>query len=174
MTPRCCPGHRLLLLAARLRAVDETGLAPYLPAMGRAPHRWLILTKHPARAAEFSRLHLLPPNVWIGTSVTGQQDPRVRQLQRVRAALLFVSYEPVLAGADPKPWLEGPAGINWLIVGGASGEQRTVPALEDYRRVVERCREYGRPVFVKQDAAPKSEARGRIPDDLWVKEVPRA
>jgi hypothetical protein len=26
---------------------------------------------------------------------------------------------------------------------------------------------------VKQDAAWKSEARGRIPDDLWVREFPR-
>ena len=148
-------------------------LAPYLPMMGRAPHLWLILTKHPARAAEFSRLHLLPPNVYIGTSVTGQQDPRVRHLQRVRASLIFVSYEPVLRGADPKPWLEGPAGINWLIVGGASGAQSVAPDVDDYRRVVERCREYRRPVFVKQDAARRPETQGRIPDELFVREFPK-
>jgi protein gp37 len=148
-------------------------LAPYLPMMGRAPHLWLILTKHPARAVEFSRLHALPPNVWLGTSCTGQQDSRVRQLQRARAALLFVSYEPMLRGADPKPWLEGPAGINWVIVGGASGDHGMVPEVRDYRRVVERCHELGRPVFVKQDAATRPERQGRIPDELFVREFPR-
>ena len=38
--------------------------------------------------------------------------------------------------------------------------------------IVEQCRAAGVPVHVKQDSGPKPGIQGRIPDDLWVQEMP--
>lgn len=40
--------------------------------------------------------------------------------------------------------------------------------------IVSQCRDAGVPVFVKQDSDPRAGQQGRIPDDLWIKEFPRA
>ena len=41
------------------------------------------------------------------------------------------------------------------------------------RSIVEQCQSGVIPVFVKQDSAFKSEQRGGIPDDLWIREFPQ-
>jgi hypothetical protein len=38
---------------------------------------------------------------------------------------------------------------------------------------VEQCRAAGVPLFVKQDSAMCPGDRGRIPEELWVREYPR-
>ena len=144
-------------------------LAPFLPIMARSPHLWLILTKRPDRAAEFSQRHVLPSNVWIGTSITSAQDARLRALDRVLAALKFVSFEPVLAGAAML--IEQHPSIAWWIVGGGSGNS---PGCEvsDIYDVVDACTRMSVPVFVKQDAASRPGQQGRIRDDYWLKQFP--
>lgn len=123
-------------------------LAPFLPAMAASPHRHLFLTKRPDRAAAFSRSHVLPPNVWLGTSITGPQDARLRALLRAQAAVKFVSYEPVLhdAGDVVRRFPE----IAWWIIGGASGTDAWPTDLAVLRGVVAAGREAGAAVFIKQ------------------------
>jgi protein gp37 len=81
-------------------------------------HTYQILTKRPERVAEV--VHDLPllPNVWLGTSVEdGRVLHRIDALRQVRAAIRFISFEPLIgsvAGADL-------TGIHWVIVGGESG-----------------------------------------------------
>lgn len=123
-------------------------LAPYLPAIASSPHVWMILTKRPDRAADFSRLVApLPDNVWIGTSITGAQDARLRALMRVRAARRFVSYEPILADAGDV--VRRFSWVDWWVFGGASGVE--VPTeIATIRTGVAACREVGSAPFVKQ------------------------
>src|SRR5215470_1434064 len=105
-------------------------LTPELPIIAASPHIWLLLTKRADRLRVFSLRHTLPDNVWAGVSITSPQDQRLRHLMRTRARVRWISYEPMLAPVDWRPWLggDGRAGLDWLIVGGASGP--------DYQRQV--------------------------------------
>jgi protein gp37 len=38
--------------------------------------------------------------------------------------------------------------------------------------IVQQCRDAGVPVWVKQDGGHRPGLQGRIPDDLWVHELP--
>jgi protein gp37 len=49
-------------------------LAPYLEQMTGAPHIWLFLTRESGRMREFFQKHKVPPNFWLGVSVTGPND----------------------------------------------------------------------------------------------------
>jgi protein gp37 len=120
-------------------------LTPKLGLIAASPHRWLLLTKRIDRLAEYADRHELPPNVWAGVSVTSPQDARVRALKQVRAALRFASLEPILKPVDVAGWFPG---VDWVIVGGASGETPT--EVEAIRRVIAVCRDAKVPLFVKQ------------------------
>ncbi|HEC61881.1 MAG TPA: DUF5131 family protein [bacterium] len=62
--------------------------------------------------------------------------------------------------------------LNWVIVGGESGPDHRTLDIDWIRQTVEQCKTAGVPVFVKQDSGPKPGQQGRIPDDLWIKEMP--
>ena len=129
-------------------------------------------------------------NRWLGTSVEDQPtaDARIPVLLDTPAAFYFVSAEPLLGRVDVRRWLAGgmdPAlpreqilaqlgrqGIAWVIIGGESGPRARPLDIAQVRSVVEQCRRAGVPVFVKQDSGPRPGMKGRIPDDLWVKEFP--
>lgn len=88
-------------------------------------HTYQILTKRPERLVRvldrvYDALGLDEPlaNVWIGTSVESDEYVRrIDALAQVRAAVRFVSAEPLLG---PLPSADF-TGIDWLIVGGESG-----------------------------------------------------
>src|SRR5262245_23516398 len=96
-------------------SLPDDWIAPELSVMGASPHVWVLLTKRPDRQRAFSLRHKLPGNVWAGTSITSTQDQRLRHLMRTRAAVRWVSYEPILAPVNWRPYFE--QGLNWLIVG---------------------------------------------------------
>jgi len=90
---------------------------------------------------------------------------------RTRARVRWVSYEPMLAAVDWRPWFE--RGLNWLIVGGESGPGFTPMDVSWLTDTVEQCREAGVPLFVKQDSGRRPGMQGRIPDELWIREYPK-
>jgi len=145
-------------------------LAPESSIMAPSSHRWLFLTKRPDRQRQFAERHALPNNVWVGTSITKPQDQRMRHLLRTRAAVRFVSYEPVLGRVDWRPWFE--RGLNWLILGGESGPQARSMSLKALVSTVQQCLDAKVPVFVKQDSAMRPGQQGRIPNDLLIREFP--
>ena len=138
-------------------------------------HRFLVLTKRPARMAEFAELHGLPPNVWAGVSIHDQKsaDEFLNALFWVEAENHFVSYEPALEYANLKPWLhesdcpvlyghprcvcrdrEGPREkrLGLVIVGGESDQNYKAREfrLSTARSVIRDCKVAGVPVFNKQ------------------------
>lgn len=150
---------------------------------------WLMLTK---RIENYEKM--VPPkwldnplkNVWIGTTAEDQKywGIRVPILEKIPAAIRWVSYEPALGP------IEIPIGSNvdWVIIGGESNQSD--PAREfnlDWaRNVISQCRSKGIVPFVKQfgsnvyekassklykskDASDPSE----WPDDLKIREFPR-
>lgn len=62
--------------------------------------------------------------------------------------------------------------LGWAIAGGESGPDCRPLDLDALRSIVTQCREAGVPVYMKQDSGPKPGQRGRIPDDLWIQEMP--
>lgn len=132
-------------------------LAPLLPAMGASRHQWLLLTKRPSRAVEFSRQHPFPPNFWLGTSVTSNATKaRAAQLRQVEGGgPRFVSFEPLWENLDHDVF----EGLSWAIFGGESGSLTSAGStrpsagrtnLEWILNGVKAARHAGARAFVKQ------------------------
>ena len=119
-------------------------------------HRFQILTKRPGRAVAWWKQYEehfpdgWPPSIWIGTSVESQKyAPRITVLERLPAAVRFVSAEPLLERIDLRPWLSRGV-LNWIIVGGESGPGAR-PMHPDWARDLrDQSIDAGVPFFLKQ------------------------
>jgi protein gp37 len=118
------------------------------------------------------------PNVWMGTSIElDRYCRRADDLRQTPAAVRFLSLEPLLG---PLPSLDM-TGIDWAIVGGESGPGSRALDLAWARDIIERCREAGTAVFVKQLGARWAATNGggkggdmdRWPEGLRIREFPR-
>jgi len=132
--------------------------------IGRTPNLdWLLLTKRPENIARLWITDVVPPNVWLGTTVEDQEraDERIPKLLLSPAAVRFLSVEPMLGPVDLSLWIPtleveretrkpGEDFVDWVIVGGESGPGARPCAIEWIRDVVRQCREAGVPCFVKQ------------------------
>jgi len=163
---------------------------------------WQLLTKRPENAVRMTPSSWTdgwPRNVWAMTTAEDQRraEERIPWLLQIPAVVRGVSYEPALGpvnfrhldcdrvGGDlcqvdsltgrhtdmgrPCP---GVASVTWIIIGGESGPHRRPFDLAWLRSTVEQCRDANVPVFVKQDSGPHPGMQGRIPAELWVKELP--
>jgi protein gp37 len=139
--------------------------------MARTPqHTYQILTKRPERMAELTADLPMLANVWLGTSVENDAVlDRIDHLRRTRAAVRFVSFEPLIgsvAGADL-------SGVHWAIVGGESGPRARTMQEEWVDEIHSACVEAGTAFFFKQWGGRNKKAtgrdyRGRTWDDLPV------
>ena len=112
---------------------------------------WLMLTKRPQNI-----LKMLPadwgdgyPNVWLGVTAEDQAhfDNRWGILQRIPAAVKFISYEPALGPLRlPK---HGPL-PDWLISGGESGGGARPVNPQWVRAIIADCHRRGVVPFHKQ------------------------
>lgn len=81
-------------------------------------HTYQILTKRAERLDELASELIWPHNVWMGVSVENAEYLyRVDHLRRTRAAIKFLSLEPLLGPLEAMN-LDG---IDWVIAGGESG-----------------------------------------------------
>lgn len=128
--------------------------------MARTPqHTYQILTKRPERMRLMTTGELPTlPNVWLGTSVEDSRVlSRLDHLRETRAALRFVSFEPLLgsvAGANL-------AHIDWAIVGGESGPQSRPMEAEWLDEIYSQCEQTGTAFFFKQWGGKNKKAAGR-------------
>jgi protein gp37 len=102
--------------------VPDTFIDQVLDICARTPHHtYQVLTKRAERLPAFFAARQCPTNVWLGVSVEDRRYgvPRIEQLRQVRAAVRFLSIEPLL---DDVGTLDL-TGIHWVIVGGESGSQ---------------------------------------------------
>jgi protein gp37 len=114
-------------------------------------HLYLILTKRPERIPgclpDFGKKEWPWPHVWLGTSVecVGEKR-RLVELQRVPAALRWLSIEPLLEDLGDLSL----AGISWVVCGGESGPGAR-PMHPDWARGVrDQCKAAAVPFFFKQ------------------------
>ncbi|NJK70614.1 MAG: DUF5131 family protein [Microcoleus sp. SU_5_3] len=99
------------------------------------------------------------PNIWLGTSVGLQNsvECKVPWLQKTHAAVRFLSCEPLLESIDLRSHLTN---IDWVIVGGESGNKARPCHVEWIRSVIDQCKLANVPVFVKQLGAVAIESKG--------------
>jgi protein gp37 len=132
----------------------------------------------------------IPDNIWLGVSVEDQKraDERIPELLKIPAAVRFLSVEPLLEQIDLDSALpmvetsqisygsvpESRDGVDWVIVGGESGDKRRDCGIKAIVSVADQCIASGVPVYVKQASAFKSGQPGNIPDRYWnMKQFPK-
>ncbi len=108
-----------------------------------------------------------PDNIWLGGTVESRDNLwRVGELLKVRAAVHFVSLEPLLGSLRIAPWLVkchdpehrhfgsceryGDFRLDWVIVGGETGPGARPMHPDWVRNVRDQCIEAGVPFFFKQ------------------------
>lgn len=153
---------------------------------GYRKHRWLVLTKRAFRLRCLAGSWKIPsiPNIWYG--VTCESDGYARQRLSDLAfhgniARQWASFEPLLGPID----LAQPAFsrilrlgqvIQWAVIGCESGPGARPCDLAWIRALVEQCREFDVPVYVKQVRLPGgagvSYDPAEWPEDLRIRELP--
>ncbi len=142
-------------------------------------HTFQILTKRPNIAIEYlsdinGGKYSLPDNVWLGVSVEDQvtADERIPLLLQTPAAVRWISAEPLLDRIslqdDKRMYLDSVgADLDWVVVGGESGQRRRPIDLDWARNIRGQCKQARVPFFMKQVDKIKP-----IPKDLMIREYP--
>jgi protein gp37 len=138
--------------------------------MGRADqHVFQIVTKRSELLAELAPKLPWPSNVWMGVTVESDRRLyRIADLQRVPAAVKFLSMEPLLSDFPTLP-LEG---IDWVIVGGESGPGSRAIRKEWIYSIREHCARSGAAFFFKQWGGTNKKQSGRLLDGRVWDEMP--
>lgn len=121
-------------------------------------------------------------NVWLGVSVEDEKNKhRVIELIKVKAAVKFLSCEPLLGPIDLSPYLPD---IDWVITGGESGSKHRPCQLEWIESIVDQCKAANVPVFVKQLGSYHAKIRkmsdkkggniNEFPEHLQLREFPKS
>jgi protein gp37 len=129
-------------------------------------HQFQVLTKRPDRMAEFVRSYgRVLPNVWLGTSVESPKYlERIDYLRKVRAAVRFISFEPLLSRIQ-NPNLRG---IDWAIVGGESGPGARSMEEQWVEDLLQACQRHSAQFFFKQwGGAVKKRAGRKFKGRFW-------
>ena len=127
--------------------VPDSWINEVFKACEKAPHHnYLFLTKNPKRYEELGEKGMLPDshNMWFGFS----QTETINKSLYIPAGNIFVSVEPILK--ETRPCL-----TDWVIVGAETGRRKdkVIPKREWIEQIVEDCRKYGIPVFMKSSLA---------------------
>lgn len=133
-------------------------------------HTFQILTKRAARLAALAPLLPWPPNVWMGVSVEDARVvDRIPHLLSTPAQTKFLSCEPLIGPLENLPL----AGIDWVIVGGESG-QGARPIQEVWVQSIRRqCRAARVAFFFKQWGGVRKDRNGRQLNGRTYDEMPR-
>jgi protein gp37 len=128
-------------------------------------HKYQILTKRSKRLYELDPLLPWGPHIWMGVSVENSDYSfRIDHLRQTRAAIKFLSLEPLL-GPLPDLRLDG---IHWVIVGGESGPGARPMSADWVRSIRDQCLGAGVAFFFKQWGGVNKKKAGRELDGrLW-------
>lgn len=132
-------------------------------------HRFQVLTKRTERLLELSdKLHWTF-NIWMGVSIENSSFmQRSDQLRKTRAAVKFVSFEPLL----------GPIGelnlddIDWVIAGGESGPKARPLKAQWVVEIRDQCLLSNVPFFFKQWGGKNKKKSGRTLEGRTWDEMP--
>ena len=122
-------------------------------------HQFQILTKRSGRLLQLDRQLPWADHIWMGVTVENSDyRHRIDDLRQTRAAVKFLSLEPLLG---PLSNLDL-TGIDWVIVGGESGPHARPMEEKWALDVRDQCREIGVPFFFKQWGGWNKKKTGRL------------
>ena len=134
--------------------VPDSWIEEVIQACIDAPqHRYLFLTKNPARYEALYNKGILPAEgvnglseVWLGSSAPTPET----QFFFNRCARTFVSIEPIL-----RPFHDtgnGACYVDWVIVGAETGNRKdkVIPKKEWIMEIADHCRNAETPLFMKE------------------------
>ena len=134
-------------------------------------HTFQILTKRAARLSRLSPILDWPDNVWMGVTVESEKEIfRLKELQKVPAAVRFVSMEPLLGSIPDSPYKN----IDWVIVGGESGPKARPMGREWAIQIRNRCHQNNIPFFFKQWGGFRKKENGSLLEGKYYNEYPAA
>lgn len=121
-------------------------------------HTYQVLTKRSTRLREIASQLDWPKNLWMGVSIENNNYCyRVKNLEKVPAAVRFLSLEPLLG---PLPDLDL-AKVDWVIVGGESGPKARPIKEEWVLEIRNQCVQSDVPFFFKQWGGRNKKKAGR-------------
>ena len=126
-------------------------------------HTYQVLTKRSERLRALLNTKLgfaaEQPHIWWGVSVEDRKYglPRIEDLRNTRAAVRFLSVEPLLEDLG-KVNLRG---VDWMIVGGESGAGARPMKKEWVLQLRDQCERNGIPFFFKQWGGVRKKSAGR-------------
>jgi len=125
---------------------DEWIEAVVKACLAAPQHRYLFLTKNPARYMHLIDNGIIPenqPNFWLGSTATIPET----EFFYADCANTFVSIEPILARFDSP----SSAPVDWIIVGAETGNRKNkvVPKKEWIDELAEHARATHTPIFMK-------------------------
>ncbi|MGH6770404.1 MAG: DUF5131 family protein [Xanthobacteraceae bacterium] len=126
-------------------------------------HTFQVLTKRSSLMVRYLRGRygsgLAPPHIWLGVSVEDAKNAvRLKHLRAARAAVKFVSFEPLLGSVGGVNLM----GIDWAIVGGESGPHARPMAEEWAIEIRDQCRTAKVAFFFKQWGGVRPKSGGRL------------
>ena len=154
--------------------VPDEWRAEALDVMRATPrHEYQVLTKRPALVEEMlARIEqILPPNVWLGTSIENAMvKHRIDELRQVEASLRWLSIEPLIGSVGELDL----SGIGWIVAGAESGPRARLMDEAWVREVRDQCIAQDVRFFYKQAATPagKKLSLPLLDDRQWM-EWPR-
>lgn len=111
-------------------------------------HTYQILTKRADRMLEYFSHRKVYENIWLGVTVENKKEglPRIDFLRNIKASVLFLSIEPLLEDLGEINL----SNIDWVIVGGESGNKARPMAKEWVLNIKQQCEKNDVAFFFKQ------------------------
>lgn len=138
-------------------------------------HSFQVLTKRSSLMRQYVNhrygQRTAPAHIWLGVSIEDRRAlVRLTHLKQARAAVRFVSFEPLLEDLGAVD-LEG---IHWAIAGGESGPAARPMEATWARSLRDQCRAQCVPFFFKQWGGSRAKAGGNKLDGRQWLQYPRA
>ena len=132
-------------------------------------HTYQVLTKRSERLLELDPVLSWLPHIWMGVTVeSADYTYRMEHLRRTRAAVKFLSLEPLLG---PIPDLDL-TGIHWVVVGGESGPGARPMDPMWVTDIRDQCFKAKVPFFFKQWGGVNKKKAGRLFEGRTWDEMP--
>jgi protein gp37 len=111
-------------------------------------HTYQVLTKRADRMEDYFSKRPVPKNIWLGVTVDNRKEglPRIDHLRNINATVLFLSVEPLLEDLGEMNLTN----IDWVIVGGESGNKARPMDKEWVINIKRQCEEKEVAFFFKQ------------------------
>lgn len=151
--------------------IDKEVILKIFNTMNKAPeHIFQVLTKRPERLLELTSQIIWSNNIWMGVTIESKDYlDRAKLLKATHAKVKFISAEPLLSDLD---FLDL-NGIDWLIVGGESGNQSRPIREEWVLNLKDKAAKSDTAFFFKQWGGKNKKKNGRLLEGRTYDEYPK-